>query len=87
MIDRIKYTHFDALPQLIADRVITARPHPTLPLTIHNYTIKAQMMPVAEWTQPMKDCRGLILDKDGYIVGRGSRNSGIAASNRLRPMP
>jgi RNA ligase len=31
------------------------------------------MTPVAEWTEPMKDCRGLILDHEGYIVGRPFR--------------
>lgn len=70
MGDRLKYPHFNALPQLVADRVVSARPHPRLPLTIYNYTIKAQMTPVAGWTQPMKDCRGLILDNEGYVVGR-----------------
>lgn len=73
MTDRIKYAHFDALSQLVADRVISARPHPGLPLTIYNYTVKATMTPLAEWTEPMKDCRGLILDRDGYIVGRPFR--------------
>jgi RNA ligase len=30
-------------------------------------------MPVAEWTEALKDCRGLILDADGNIVGRPFR--------------
>lgn len=83
MTDRIKYAHFDALPQLVADRVISARPHPSLPLTILNYTVKAQMTPLAEWTEPMKDCRGLILDRDGYypdnriVVDYGDRKEGV----------
>ena len=70
MCERIKYEHFDELPQLVADKVISCRPHPNLPLNIYNYTVRGQMTPVAQWTEAMKDCRGLILDHDGYIVGR-----------------
>jgi RNA ligase len=66
----VKYAHFDALPDLIAQRLITKRAHPRLPLDIYNYSASAQFMPIAEWTQPMMDCRGLILDRAGEIVGR-----------------
>jgi RNA ligase len=69
----MKYPHFDKLPQLLADRFITARPHPRLPLFIHNYTIKAVFAPPSDWTEPMRDCRGLILDADGNVVGRPFR--------------
>jgi len=70
MPDRIKYAHFDQLPQLEADRVISARPHPCLPVKVYNYTIKAVFSPPVEWTQAMRDCRGLILDFEGNVVGR-----------------
>lgn len=73
MCDRIKYEHFDELPQLVADRIVSRRPHPRLPLNIYNYTVKGQMTPVSQWTDAMKYCRGLILDHDGYIVGRPFR--------------
>ncbi len=66
----MKYPHFDELGKLKADGFISARPHPVHPLTIYNYTVKSRMTPLADWTQPMKDCRGLILDADGEIIGR-----------------
>lgn len=69
----MKYPLLNELPDLTARRIITARRHPTLPLTIHNYTVAAQMTPLAEWTEAMKDCRGLILDDDGEIIGRPFR--------------
>jgi len=67
------YPYFKALSQLQADGMISARAHSHHPLTIYNYTAKAQHTPVSEWTEPMKDCRGLILDKTGEIVGRPFR--------------
>ena len=70
MFPRIKYPHFDKLPQLEADRVISARPHPHHPLRIYNYTIKAVFTPPVDWTRPMRDCRGLILDLEGNIIAR-----------------
>ena len=75
----MKYEHFEALPALVAGGLISARPHPRHPLTVYNYSAKAQHMPVGEWNDPLKDCRGLILDAAGEIVGRPFRkfwNSG-----------
>ena len=69
----MRYQHFDELPDLVAKRMISRRPHPTLPLDIYNYTASAQHTPLAEWTESMKDCRGLILDRGGEIVGRPFR--------------
>lgn len=68
-----KYLHFDALPQLVEQKLITRRPHPVLPIDVYNYTVTAQFMPPKEWTEPLKDCRGLILDREGYIVARPFR--------------
>jgi len=69
----LRYEHFDQLPQLLADRVISARPHSHLPLLIYNYTIKAVFTPPVDWTEPMRDCRGLVLDRAGNIVARPFR--------------
>lgn len=67
------YEHFNELADLIARKMISARPHPSLPLIIYNYTAAAQHTPMAEWTEAMKDCRGLILDVSGEVVGRPFR--------------
>ncbi len=75
----MKYEHFAELPKLKADGLISARPHPHHPLTIYNYSAKGQHLPVSEWSPAMRDCRGLILDDNGQIVGRPFRkfwNSG-----------
>jgi RNA ligase len=67
------YEHFAALPDLIERKMISARKHPELPLWIYNYTVLAQFTPIAEWTPAMCDCRGLILDESGNVVGRAFR--------------
>ena len=69
----MKYPLFDELAKLKADGLISARPHPNHPLTVYNYSAKAQHLPIAEWTEAMKDCRGLILDVEGEIIGRPFR--------------
>jgi len=69
----MKYEHFNELPELIAKKLITGRKHPNLPLTIYNYTAQGQHLSPSEWTEAMKDCRGLILDDEGNIVGRPFR--------------
>lgn len=69
----MRYPHPYAVRQLVADRMVSARPHPTLPLTVYNYSAKAQFMPISEWSEPLQDCRGLILDADGEIVARPFR--------------
>lgn len=69
----MKYPLFHELPQLRTDGMISARRHPVHPLTVYNYSAKAQHEPLTGWTEAMKDCRGLILDDDGEIVGRPFR--------------
>lgn len=69
----VQYHLLQDLLQLRADGMISARRHPSHPLTIYNYSAKAQHTPLSEWTEAMKDCRGLILDDDGEIIGRPFR--------------
>lgn len=58
--------------QLIRRRVsegfISARRHPRFPLTIYNYTPRAQYERV--WDAATRICRGLILTDDGLIAAR-----------------
>lgn len=58
----------EKLYALIKEGYISARKHPTLPLTIFNYTPKAQYDKV--WNEVTMTCRGLILDDDGNVVAR-----------------
>lgn len=69
----MRYERFEGLPALIEQKLVTKRPHPRLPLDIYNYSAGAQYMPIAQWTEAMKDCRGLILDRQGEIIGRPFR--------------
>ena len=69
----VKYQFFEELPGLADRGLIRKSPHPSLPLDIYNYTVKAQYLPAREWTEALKDCRGLILDRQGHIVGRPFR--------------
>lgn len=67
----MRYQHFDELQSLLGQKLITARPHPTLPLTIYNYTAAATGLAISDWSEALSDCRGLILENGtGKIVGR-----------------
>jgi hypothetical protein len=65
----VKYQRFDELPDLISRKLVTKRPHSALPIYVYNYIVSVQFTPIPEWTEAMKDCRGLILDDTGEIVG------------------
>lgn len=62
----------DINPQGLAEMVesgyVSARRHPTLPLTIYNYTAKAQYG--RAWNDITRQCRGLWIDDGGEIVAR-----------------
>lgn len=57
-----------ALTAALADGLVLARRHPTLPLTVYNYTPKAAFQHV--WTPVTLTCRGLIVADDGQVVAR-----------------
>lgn len=58
------------LDRLIADGRIGKQVHPKLPLTIYNYTARAQY--VNEWTTSERVCRGLIVeDGTNKVIARG----------------
>ena len=56
------------LPALIEQGYITSQTHPSLPLTIYNYTAKAQFD--RYWNDATLHCRGLVLDADYRPVAR-----------------
>lgn len=66
----MQYAFPNEISALVAEKLVTARRHPRLPLTIYNYTVTAQFKNPSEWPEPLKDCRGLILDDHGEIVAR-----------------
>lgn len=57
-----------ALRAALADGFVRARRHPTLPLTIFNYTEKTAYSKA--WTPVTLQCRGLVADDDGLVVAR-----------------
>ena len=62
------YINPDKLAQEIADGFVSVRKHPTLPLSILNYTANAQFD--QHWSHEVCACRGLIVDGDDNIVSR-----------------
>jgi T4 RnlA family RNA ligase len=56
------------LPDLIEQGYIISQVHPTLPLTIYNYTSKTQYDRV--WNPATLSCRGLILDQNFQTIAR-----------------
>jgi T4 RnlA family RNA ligase len=58
----------NTLPDLISQGYITSQVHPNLPLTIYNYTAKAQFDKY--WVDATLACRGLVLDNNYQIAAR-----------------
>ncbi len=56
------------LPTLIEQGYITSQTHPSLPLTINNYTAKAQYD--RHWVAATLNCRGLVLDNHYRPIAR-----------------
>lgn len=59
---------WDEIGRLVAENYISARRHSDAPLTIYNYTAKAQYD--WKWTPETMACRGLIVDDSGEVVAR-----------------
>ncbi|WP_181243860.1 RNA ligase [Chamaesiphon polymorphus] len=58
----------ETLPTLIEQGYIARQTHPSLPLTIYNYTAKAQYD--RYWVEATLHCRGLVLDADYRPIAR-----------------
>ncbi len=48
--------------------LLKSQRHPTLPLTIFNYTDKTKITKV--WNDVTRMCRGLVVDDDGHVAAR-----------------
>lgn len=59
------------LAELVENRVVFARRHPTLPLTIYNYSPQCQYDRL--WCDTSLQCRGLVIDDNGMVVARPFR--------------
>jgi len=58
------------LQKLMEERRIGKQVHPTLPISIYNYTNRAQFM--GKWSKAERVCRGLIVeDATGLVIARG----------------
>jgi RNA ligase len=64
------YPELGQIEQLVAEKLVSKRPHPTLPLFIYNYTAAAQDLGISGWSDALCDCRGLILDHQGEIIAK-----------------
>ncbi|QFG12276.1 RNA ligase [Arthrobacter phage Racecar] len=72
--EKMTYIHdlldLDELAQMMDDKRISKQVHPSLPISIYNYTNRAQFM--NKWTKAERVCRGLIIeDGTGEVIARG----------------
>lgn len=58
----------DILERYVADGWLISQTHPTMPLTIYNYSQATQYE--AKWDEVTLQCRGLVVDDMGTIVAR-----------------
>ena len=58
----------DILEKYVAEGWLISQVHPTIPLTIYNYSQATQYE--AHWDEVTLQCRGLVVDDMGTIVAR-----------------
>jgi RNA ligase len=66
----VKY-QLDILNQYIEKGLVVKQDHPTLPISIYNYSRTCQYERL--WDEITMDCRGLVLDSDGNVVAKPFR--------------
>jgi len=66
-----KFDHFELLREMIDNKFVNVRKHPTFPLWIYNYSKRVQRKDV--WNEVTNACRGLILDEEFNVVSRPFR--------------
>lgn len=59
----------EILNKYISEGWVVKNDHPTLPLSIYNYSRSTQYE--GKWNDITKQCRGLILDQEGNVVAKG----------------
>ena len=59
----------EKLNKYIEEGLVVKNEHPTLPISIYNYSRKTQYE--NNWDEITKQCRGLILDNEGYVIAKG----------------
>jgi RNA ligase len=58
----------EILNQYVTDGWVERNDHPSFPISIYNYSRKTQYE--GKWDEITKQCRGLILDKEGNVVAK-----------------
>lgn len=56
------------LSEMLETRMVKVQRHPTLDLSIYNYTQLCAFH--GQWNDVTRACRGLIVDRDGFVVAR-----------------
>ena len=59
----------EKLNKYIEEELVVKNEHPALPISIYNYSRKTQYE--NKWNEITKQCRGLILDNEGYVIAKG----------------
>ena len=66
------YHKLPELHEFVANGYCTRRRHASLPLCIYNYSQRTQFdFKAHDWPDVLRDARGLVLDENGVVVGRG----------------
>ena len=73
----------NTLNQYKEDGLLMNQSHPTLPLTIWNYTARTQYEGL--WDEITVNCRGLVTDLDGNVISRGFSKFFNIEENRHEP--
>jgi RNA ligase len=61
--------HLEILNKYISEGLVVKNDHPTLPISIYNYSRTCQYE--NKWDEITKRCRGLILDQEGNVIAKG----------------
>jgi RNA ligase len=64
----MKYDKFELLKQYVDKGWVIKQDHPTLPLSIYNYSRGVQYEKL--WDPITLECRGLVLDSDGNLIAK-----------------
>ena len=72
-MSKLSDVQWTELRTLISQKLVTARKHSLLPLTIYNYSPKAISIAPVDWSDVFMMARGLVLDLKGEIIARPFR--------------
>jgi len=77
--------HLEILNKYISEGLVVKNDHPTLPISIYNYSRTCQYE--NKWDEITKRCRGLILDQEGNVIAKGFNKFFNMEEHKLDEIP